>query len=310
MTPSLARLRPSSLLSWPLLAGMVLAAALAGGCKRVPAPLPGADAAPAAAVHQLAVRLRGNDLVGYARAMVTPAQYAQLESAWREGRSRWPLTELPLSDELPALLAALSRPDAEKTLQQAFDTQIAGQAAGVRQAAQSLGLFGVQYLRNQSQYGPEQRAHYVQLVSALSQWATAAPLADRGRARKAIAQLTAAARATGLGGEAELRAAGMEESLRRLGPFFATLKTVLADYGLPLDGALDALRTGLVGQQGDQAQVRIQYPLASAEIDLTARLVRREGRWYLQRTQDEVAGLLAAPPAAPATPDTAPATGR
>lgn len=306
MPPSLARLRPSSLLPWPLLAAAALAIVLVPGCKRAAAPLPGADAAPAAAVHQLAVHLRGNDLVGYAKAMVTPAQYRQLETAWREGRSRWPLTELPLSDELPALLAALSRPDAEKALQKSFDTQIAGQAAGVRQAAQSLGMFGVQYLRNQSRYGPQQRAHYMQLVIAFSQWAATAPLTDRGLARQAIAELVAAARRTGLGSETALREAGMEESLRRLGPFFATLKAVLAGYGLPLDGALDELRTGLVGQRGDQAQVRIQYPLAAAEIDTTASLVRREGRWYLQQTQDEVARLLAPPAEAPAPSDTAP----
>ncbi|MFT4249540.1 MAG: hypothetical protein QM581_16135 [Pseudomonas sp.] len=312
MPSSLTRLRPSPLLIRSLLAAAVLAVALLPGCKRPPAPLPGANAAPAAAVHQLAVYLRGNDLVGYAKAMVTPAQYRQLEAAWREGRSRWPLTELPLSDELPALLAALSRPDAEKTLQASFDAQIAGQAAGVRQAAQSLGLFGVQYLRNQGDYGPEQRAHYVQLVSVLSQWATTAPLTDRGRAQKAIAELVAAARRTGLGSEAALRDAGMEESLRRLGPFFATLKGVLAGYGLPLDGALDALRTGLVSELADQAQVRIQYPLATAEIDITASLIQCEGRWYLSQTQDEVARLLTAPVATPApvTPDTAPTAGR
>lgn len=307
MPPSLARLRPPSLLPWLLLAAAVLGA----GCNRHSAePLPGADAAPSAAVHQFVVHLRNNDLVAYAKTMVTPAQYGQLETAWREGRSRWPLTELPLSDELPALLAALSRPDAEKTLQKSFDQQFAGQAAGIREAAQSLGMFGVQYLRNQGSYSPEQRDHYVQLVTALSQWAASAPLADRGLARQAIAELAAAARKTGLGSEAALREAGMEESLRRLGPFFATVKAVLARYDLPLDTTLDELRSGLVSQQGDQAQVRIHYPLAAAEIDTTASLVRREGRWYLRQTQDEVAQLLASPVPAPSPPDTAPTAGR
>lgn len=317
MPPSLARLRPLLPLSWPLLAAAAVATVMVAGCKRAPTPLPGADAAPAAAAHQFVVHLRGNDLVGYAQAMVTPAQYRELETAWREGRSRWPLTELPLSDELPALLAVLSRPNAEKTLQKDFDTQIAGQATGVRQAAQSLGMFGVQYLRNQSSYTPEQRAHYVQLVTALSQWGAAAPLTDRARAQKAIAELVAAARKTGLDSEAALRETGMEESLRRLGPFFGSFKAVLASYGLPLDTSLDELRSGLVSQQSDEAQVRIQYPLAGAEIDTTSSLIRLDGHWYLRQTQDEVARLLAPPPAeaptltpAPGPSDTVPTAGR
>ncbi len=293
-------LRPLPLLLLPLL----------GACKREPAPLPGANAEPAAAVHQLAVHLRGNDLVGYARAMVTADQYARLETAWREDRSRWPLTELPLSDELPALLAALSRPGAEKELQQQFDAQVAGQGAGIRQAARSLGMFGVQYLRNQGGYSPEQRAHYVQLVTALSEWAAAAPLAERGHAQAAIAELTAAVRQSGLKGGEDLHAAGMEASLRRLGPVLAALKKVLAGYGLPLDTSLDELRTGLVNQQGELARVRIQYPLGAQQIDTTASLVRRQGHWYLQRTQDEVERLLAAPaapvPETPATAETPP----
>jgi hypothetical protein len=287
----IARLRPLPLL---LLCGAI---ALLASCQRTPAPLPGADAEPAAAMHAITVHLRNDDLVGYARAMVTPSQYAALETAWRDGRSRWPLTELPLSEELPKLLATLSAPNAEATLRRDFEAQIAGQGASVRQAAHSLGMFGVQYLRNQGDYSPEQRAHYVQLVTALSQWAGAAPLADRTHATRAIAELVAAARRTGLKDEASLRALGMEESLRRLGPFFATVKQVLDAYGLSLDTTLDEVRTGLVSQQGEHANVRIQYPLAGQQIDLTASLVRRERRWYLQRTQDEVQALLAPAPA-------------
>lgn len=310
MLSSSPRFRPSHSLSPPALAALLLAVSLLlmAGCTRAPEPLPGAEAAPATAVQQIATRLRANDLVGYAKALVTPAQYGQLETAWREGRSRWPLSGLPLSDELPTLLATLSRPDAERTLRQAFDAQIAGQAADIRQAAKALGLFGVRYLHGQTRYSQDQRAHYVQLVNALSQWAAAAPLTDRARADQAIAALTAAARRTGLGGDAELRQAGMEESLRRLGPFLATFKAVLADYGLALDPALDALRTGLVEQQGDRAIARIDYPLAGAEIDTVVALVRREGRWYLQRTQDDVAQLLG--PALPAVPDSVPTAGR
>ncbi|WDM75458.1 hypothetical protein ACCQ13_20200 [Xanthomonas sp. NCPPB 1638] len=295
--------------AWALLVALGM-----GGCQRQEPPmaLPGANAEPAAAMQAMTVPLRRNDLVAYARIRVTPAQYTQLDAAWRSGASRWPLTELPLPNEMGTLLGALSAPDAERRLQQAFDAQLAGQAQGIAKAAQSLGQFGVQYLRSRNDYQPEQRAHYMQLVDALSAWAASAPLADRPRAKASIAELVAAARATGITSDADLQRLGMEESLRRLGPFWAVCKKVLERYGLSIDGSLDALRTGLVTQDGEQAQVRLRYRLAARDIDLTVALVKRDGHWYQQQTQEEVAALLRTPPvadlpAATASPDAPPA---
>lgn len=278
-------------------------AVLATGCRRSQEPLPGAATEPAAAVRQLVQHLHDNDLAGYARAAVPPAQYAELETAWARGHSRWPLDELPLHDKLPALLATLSAADAETRLQRAFKAQIAGQTASVRQAAHSLGLFGEQYISHQGDYSADERAHYVQLVKALSAWAQAAPLSDPKLAGSTIATLTAAARATGLDSDAALQDAGMAGSLQRLGPFARAAKQVLAGYGLSLDDSIAQLRTGLVSQQGDYATVHVQYPLAGREIDLQVALERRQGRWYLARTLAEVDAVLAAARAAMPAPE-------
>lgn len=276
-----------------VLASVCLVALLAA-CKRNTEPLPGAATEPAAAVRQLAQHLRNNDLVGYARAAVPPAQYAELEAAWAQGHSRWPLTELPLDEKLPTLLATLSEKDAERSLQRAFKAQLEGQTAAVRQAAHSLGLFGVQYISHQGDYNAAERAHYVQLVTALSDWAQAAPLSDPKLAQTSIATLTAAARATGLAGDQAFQQAGMTGSLQKLGPFAAASKQVLAAYGLKLDESVEQMRTGLVSQDGDRATVRVQYPLAGTELDLEVALVRRDKRWYLARTLGDVDAVLAA----------------
>lgn len=285
--------RSIRLLPFPAVPVLALAVLALAACQRTPSELPGAAAEPAAAVRELAHQLQDDDLAGYARSAVTPEQYQRLQQAWSEGRSRWPLTTLPLAERLPGALATLAAPDAERQLQRSFDAQFAGQAASLKQAAHSLGLFGVQYLRNQGHYTPELRGHYVQLVGALSGWAQLAPLAEPRRAQAAIARLSAGARRTGLHSDAELGAAGMDASLRRLGPFLGDVKAVLAGYGLDLDASLRGLRTGLVSQQGDQAVVRIQYPLGNEQIDTTAVLVRRQGRWYFRETLREVDALLA-----------------
>ncbi len=279
------------------------------GCQRTPAPEPQAAPAsePAAAVQRLARHLHDNDLVGFARAAVPPAEYAQLETAWREGRSRWPLTELPLDEQLEPLLATLSAAGSEDRLQQGFKRNFANQNKALRDAARSLGSFGVQYVNREGVYTAEERAHYAQVITALSEWGAQAPLGDPKHGATAITKLAAAARRTGLGGESTLREAGMTESLRRLGPFFAQVKASLASYGLPLDRSLTGLRVDLLEESGDQARVRLHYPLGKRQIDTVANLQRRDGQWYLVEYLHHAEQALAVPvgesPGTPAQPD-------
>lgn len=271
-----------------------------GACKRDTIDPDAPAAEPVAALQQIARHVADNDLIGYARASVPPTQYTRLQAAWGNGHSRWPLTDLPLDGQLLPMLAALSAPDAPQRLQRAFDAQIAGQASGVRQAARSMGLFGVQYLRNQTDYSDTERAHYSQVVDVLSRWAAAAPLTDKQRAKTTITLLTATARTAGLATDAQLQAAGMEDSLRRLAPFAQAFKTALASYGLSLDETMAGLRGEVVSQQGDNAVLRIQYPLAGEQIEAQVRMTRRDGHWYLARTLEETDALLAAADAATA----------
>lgn len=265
----------------PVLAALLLATTLLGACKREPEELAGATSEPAAAVRELVDYLRRDDLTGFAHAAVPPADYAVLETAWREDRSRWPLTEMPLSRQLVPMLAALSAPGSEQALMRDFNRQFARQDKDLREAARSLGLFGIQYLKKEGDYTPTQRLHYTQVVQTISEWAQEAPLADPALARNTINRMAAAARKAGLSSEEDLREAGMDGSLRRLAPVFTETKAGFARYGLSLDATLADLRTGLVEQKGDQATVRIHYPLGNREIDSQVSLERREGRWYL-----------------------------
>ena len=267
---------------------------LAACGRHPPADMPGANSEPAEAVRALAERLQANDLAGFAHAALPPADHAAVDAAWRAGRSRWPLSELPLSARLPGLLAALAAPGAEARLQQSYDDQLAGQGPGLKAAARSLALFGTEYLGKQPQYTAAQRAYYIAIVQALGHWGAHAPLGDRGRARAAIQRLAASARRTGLYSEADFSAAGLDGSLARLAPFAADVKAVLGSYDLALDDTFADLRTGLVSQNGDAAVVRVQYPLAGREIETTVRLSRRDGRWYPEAFLREAAALAEA----------------
>ncbi|MET1161309.1 MAG: hypothetical protein ABWY48_02130, partial [Pseudoxanthomonas sp.] len=176
-----------------------------------------------------------------------------------------------------------------------FKRNFANQNKDLKEAARSLGLFGVQYVKREGVFTDEERAHYAQMIQALSDWAQTAPLADSRRGMAAIPPLVAAARKTGLSDEASFRAAGMTGSLQRLSPFFAQAKALLAGYGLALDRSFAELRTEIVEQQGDHARVRVHYPLGRRQIDTVVSLEQRAGRWYLTDYLHHAEQALAAP---------------
>jgi len=196
------------------------AATLLGGCGPKHTDdfkgLNGPVSEPAAAIHRLAEHLRNDDLAAYAKAAVPARQYAQLEQAWEQGYSRWPLTELPLSEHLPDLLASLAAENASAQLKTAFRTQLAGEAEGLRSTAQFIGLWARLYLRQHEAYTPTERAHYQQIITALSDWIQVAPLTDPWRANTVIARLTAAARSSALDSDEALQKTGMSLSFSRL----------------------------------------------------------------------------------------------
>jgi hypothetical protein len=284
-----------------LMAGLLVLALAA--CDEA-SPPPGAASAPEQSVLVLAGRLRDNDLVGFAHDAIPPGLHPAMAEAWRSGRTRWPLDELPFDHRIPGMLATLSEPGAEKTLQRDFDRQFGNAHGEIRSAARSLGLFGVKYLENDRSLSADERHHAVQLVAAFSAWGEQARLGDPKRARAAIARLGLAARRTHLTSEAAFRDAGMDESLRRMGPMWAALKDALRGYDLDLDDSLGKLQATLVERDGDRARVRMRYPLAGKTIDTVVAVERIDGHWYLS---DFVRHARAA--TAPRAPALAPTAG-
>jgi len=292
-----------------LLAGLCALAA----CRPAPedaaataTPAPGAEK-PADAVRLLTRHLHDNALDAYARDAVPPALYARLETAWREGRTRWPLDELPLGEHLPAMLAALEKPGSEARWGKVFDRQFANADREIDSTAATLGLFGVQYVRNEGEFSESERDHYTQIIAAISHWARSAPLADPDLAHAGLPRLAAAARETGLASEADFARLGMDESLRRMTPFAAAVKQVLAGYGLDLDASLAALDASLQAQTGDTAQVRMRYLLGGQPVDTVVEVERHDGRWYLSDVLRHARAALERP--ATVVPAPAPASG-
>jgi len=267
------------------LSGLLCVLALAvAGCGRAPEQAPRVPAradGPDRALQQLMADIRRNDLNAYARDAVPPALPVELDPAGRQGRTTRPLVALPLGPRLPGFVSLFAAPDGEARLERVFQRQFAGAPADVHSAAATLGLFGAQYLRTGGDYSADERAHYLQLVHALSLWGQRAPLSDRQKAKPAIEQLTSAARHTGLREPAAFARVGRRGALRRLGPFFGRFKRVLAGYGLDIDAALAGAKVRVLSRQGDHARLALDYTMAGTPIHAELDAERVDGRWYL-----------------------------
>jgi len=260
---------------------------------------PSGAATPAEAVLLPTRDLHDNDLAAFARDAVPPAAHRQLEAAWRAGRTRWPLDELPLGAKVPAILGALAAPGSEAKLGRDYDRQLAGAGGELRSAALALGLFGDKYVANEGDFSADERVHYRQIVAAASRWAASAPLSDPKRAHAAIARLAVAARATGLHSEADFARAGMDGSLHRLSAFETAMKDVLSGYGLELNATLAGMRATEVERDGDHARVRMQYRFGGRDIDATIGVERRGGRWYVADFLRHAEAAVAVPASTP-----------
>lgn len=240
---------------------------------------------PVDAINVLAARLLARDGAGFAMLAVPPELHANLETGWRDGRSRWPLDELPLDSRLPGMLASLQEKDAQKKLKATFRRQFAGADRDIDQAIRTLVQFGGQYVQTEPAYNKDERDHIGQAIAALSSWALAAPLSDTARADRFFTALTAAAQRSGIDGKAgnsSFAKLGMRSSLDRLSPFIGTLLAQLrSQYGLDMDASLRSLNVQLLEQTGDSARLRLRYPLAGRDIDAIVPAVRIDGHWYL-----------------------------
>ena len=240
---------------------------------------------PVDAAYLLRDRLLAHDGAGFARLAVPADLHARLAIGWQDGRSRWPLDELPLDAKLPGMLATLQAPGADKALMKTFRQQFAGADRDIDQAIRTLVLFGGEYAQKEADYSAEEREHVAQAIAALGDWALQAPLSDPKRAQPFFAALVAAAQRSGIDGKAGNAAyarLGMEASLNRLSPFLATLLAQLRlQYGLDIDASLRGMDARLLEQTGDSARLRLQYSLGSREIDAIVPAVRIDGHGYL-----------------------------
>lgn len=294
------------------LAALLLTALVLAGCRREPdADLSTVPGDPVAAVQAQAQALRDNDLVRWSKLSLPPELQARSEALWEQRVAAAEPADPEDAREYAEVMARLTAPDAEAALMRdlepklaQFEAEVAGQWP-LMQATASIFLSAA--IEANTELAAAQKSHGRAVANALLDWAQPALITDRARARQAIAALSATAHELDLPTLEQARALGYTEALEKGGIALAGLKQASKAYGLDLDASLDGVRAELLSTEGDQATVRVTYPLLGRDVAFEARLQRVGEGWYdadaiaqAEAELAEAANATAVTPAAPA----------
>lgn len=294
------------------LAALLLTALVLAGCRREPeADLSTVPGDPVAAVQAQAQALRDNDLVRWSKLSLPPELQARSQALWEQRVAAAEPADPEDAREYADIMARLTAPDAEAALMRdlepklaQFEAEVAGQWP-LMQATASIFLSAA--IEANTELAAAQKTHGRAVANALLDWAQPALITDRARARQAIAALSATARELDLPTLEQARALGYTEAHEKGGVALAGLKQASKAYGLDLDASLEGVRAELLSTEGDQATVRVTYPLLGRDVAFEARLQRVGEGWYdadaiaqAEAELAEAANATAVTPAAPA----------
>ena len=258
---------------------LVFCLGLAGCRREVQAP-----GDPVAAVKGMAAALRDNDLIRYSRLSMPPALHGQMEARWRARLRTAPPPNAAEIHDYQRWMGRLTAANAEQALYQSADLKLRkleseiGSQWPLMQATGGIFINGL--VQANDKLTPPEKEHAKAVGSALLSWMTPERLADRAKARQAIAALTRTARDLNVPTLQQWRQLEMLPALEKTGQALKGLKQLGRIYGVDADASLADVQARVIGAEGDLATLEVSYPLLGKTIKFDMQLLRRDDRWY------------------------------
>ncbi len=215
-----------SRLATRLVALILLACLCLAGCRReVVAP-----GDPVAAVKGMAAAVRDNDLVRYSRLSMPPGLHQQMEARWHANLALAAPPTAEQEREYARWMARMTSADAETKLYRSFDRRLRKLESEINSQWPLMkatgGIFINGLIQANDDLSPAQKGHAKAVGTALLGWTTPALLADRVRARKAIAVVASTARSLDLDTLQQSRALEMIPALEKGGQVLKGVKQI------------------------------------------------------------------------------------
>lgn len=303
-------------------AAALVALALAACHHENPANIAGGST-PDAIVTESAQLLKNNNVAGFWKHNLPPADYATMRADW----SKLKLEHHPITAAQRAQFARsmqqLTAPGAETKLYAELqpkltllEKQYKDQVPVMIGIGQAIVGTGIAQSKSLSE-AEKQQADAV--LAAVLPWAKQAPWFDQAKAKQAIDVLVATARQLDLKDPDELRSLDFDAAMSKYAQAFGGIKQLLAIYGLSIDDMLDTVKASTVSMEHGYATVQVTYTLLGTPLSANVRMELIDGRWYdaalvadvrqahQQLLQQQAAAVKAASSAPAATASVAPA---
>ena len=260
---------------------------------------------PATAAKDIAVSLRENDFDRLSHIAVPPALYAKLEARYKDDAAKQPAPTAEETKGFNDFLAKYTAPDAETKLFAELQPKLAQVGPQIPMVVGMFGGMANQSIQQSETLTPDEKTQANAALTAITKWATTAPLSDPEKAKQAIKVVVETVRGLNLTTLEAARKLSFAEVMQKAGSGFGGFRKALAVYGFDTDKALDSVTTAKKSEDGDNAVVTANLTLIDTPIKFDIAMVKVDDRWYSKQLVDYFNAQLAKP-AAEAAPMTAP----
>ena len=261
---------------------------------------------PVTAAKDLSVAVRDNDFDRLSHIMVPPADYTKLEARFKDEQAKKPAPSADESKQFSDSIAKFTAPDAEDKLFAEIQPKLAQMGPQIPMMVGMMSGMAGQSIAQNDKMSPAAKTQATAVLTAVTKWATTAPLSDPDKAKQAIKIVVGTARDLKLTTLDAAQHLSMSEVMQKAGTAIGGLRKTLAVYNFDTDKMLDSVKVEKKSESGDTAIVTVSYSLLDTPVTADMPMVQRDGRWYSADLVKSVEDSLAKPADAVTAPTTAP----
>ncbi|MEZ5464153.1 MAG: hypothetical protein R3F22_02790 [Lysobacteraceae bacterium] len=246
---------------------------------------------PTAVIDGVARELANGNLLAVMQLSMPAAKFDEAKTKWIEERDQDPPSEEDKA-KFAEMMTKLNAPDAEEQMMAElephlvkYDTEMAMQKPMMVGMGQGI---AAQAIQENAELTADEKQAATNALGGAANWINATNFGDRELARKAVREAISTAKALEMSSLDEVQSMDFETMLGKAGTAFQGVKRILAVYGLDLNKTLQSVKSELVSQDGDTAQVKVNFNLFDQPLSFNTEMVQVDGRWYGKKAMEQV----------------------
>ena len=257
---------------------------------------------PATAAKDISVAIHDNDFDRLSHIMVPPEDYAKLEARYKAEAAKKPAPSAEESKQFADSVAKFTAPDAEDKLFAEIQPKLAQMGPQIPMMVGMMSGMAGQNIAQNPKMSPAEKTQANAVLTAITKWATTAPLSDPEKAKQAIKIVVGTARDLKLTTLDAMQKLSFSDAMQKAGIAVGGLRKTLSVYGFDTDKMLDSVKAEKKSESGDTAVVALSYTLLDTPVSADVNMIQRDGRWYSADLVKSVEDSLAKPAAEATAP--------